>query len=432
MDAGDPGDLATLVGTARTHAHAGRLDAAISVYRKILARDARHTEANAFLARNLLARRDAFAAVRHAELAIAALPADVALHQHLANAHAALLASGTGEAKLAAICDELPFAFTSLLHLARLHEVRKDHRTALTVYTRAIKTAYAAGFWGAEASTPPWLHPAVRHAHEVAKAGQRVLFEEWLRPLRDRYGKGELRRVEKCIAMYLGLVPTEIADPRQQPSFLYFPDLPITPLFDRDMLPFADWYEAETEAIRDEMLRVLDAGDGIMPFHYDVPEERRGKLLDGAWDAYFFFEDGVRDDRHHDACPTTSGVLARLPLDHIREHGPEVCFSVMRPGTTIKPHRGVTNTRTVLHLGLEIPDACALDLCGIQEVHWERGRCFAFDDTYEHGAWNRSDRTRVVLLGDIWNPHLRDPERAAIADLIGVIGDHNRAVAPRR
>ncbi len=37
-----------------------------------------------------------------------------------------------------------------------------------------------------------------------------------------------------------------------------------------------------------------------------------------------------------------------------------------------------------------------------------------FDDTIEHEAWNDSDKLRVVLIFDIWNPLLTPPERALI------------------
>ena len=370
-------------------------------------------------------------AVRLCELAVAAEPADPSLHHRLAQAHSRLLEAANPEAKLAAIIAAVPHAYTSLLYLARMQEVRGDLPRAVISYARALRTAYASGFWLDPDSTPPWLHTAVRHAHDVAHRGAAAMFEDWLRPLRERYGTSELARVEKCVAMYTGTTKRVLADPRQQPSFLYFPDLPVTPVFERDALAFAEELEDHAEAIRDEALRVVEANAGVQPFHYDVPAAQRGKLTDGAWDAYFFYDEGERDLAHHAACPQTSAMLARMPLDHVRDHGPEVCFSVLRPGAKILPHRGITNTRVVFHLGLEVPDDCALDVIGVQEVHWQRGRCFAFDDTFEHQAWNRSDRTRVVLLGDIWNPHLREPERVAIAELVALIGDFNREVAPR-
>ncbi|MGE5185341.1 MAG: aspartyl/asparaginyl beta-hydroxylase domain-containing protein, partial [Acidobacteriota bacterium] len=350
--------------------------------------------------------QDPAADIRRLELAIRKRPADVAAHHQLAEAHHRVLARGGAEAKLAAIVRDHGFAFTSMLHLAHLVEKRGDRAGAVIGYTRAIKTAQLRGFWYDENSTPAWLHALVLHAMDFAHRGRIELFQEWLDTQAARYGKDELARVAKCLAMWLGLEPTVHADPRQRPTFLYFPDLPVAPVFPREALPFADWYEAETDAILEELVRVRD-GREVQPFHYDVPEERRGELTNGAWDAYFFYDEGDKLEAHHAACPHTSSVLAKLPLDHVRDHGPEWCFSIMRPGAHILPHRGVTNTRAVLHLGLEIPDGCALHLPGVLEQHWERGKCFAFDDTFEHEAWNRSGTTRAVLLGDIWNPFLR-------------------------
>ena len=36
-------------------------------------------------------------------------------------------------------------------------------------------------------------------------------------------------------------------------------------------------------------------------------------------------------------------------------------------------------------------------------------------------------RTRVVLILDVWNPHLTPAERDAVAALVAVMGDFNRA-----
>jgi aspartate beta-hydroxylase len=104
-----------------------------------------------------------------------------------------------------------------------------------------------------------------------------------------------------------------------------------------------------------------------------------------------------------------------------------VLFSVFTAGTHLLPHRGVTNTRIVGHLPLIIPEDCALAVGG--EIHvWQKGRVVMFDDTYEHEAWNRSRRTRVVLIFDVWNPYLTEAERAACKDLIEAIGDLRTAV----
>lgn len=44
--------------------------------------------------------------------------------------------------------------------------------------------------------------------------------------------------------------------------------------------------------------------------------------------------------------------------------------------------------------------------CGIrvakEKRQWKEGEFLAFDDSFEHEAWNKSSIVRVVLLLDIW------------------------------
>ncbi|HEX7837360.1 MAG TPA: hypothetical protein VF469_07855, partial [Kofleriaceae bacterium] len=241
--------------------------------------------------------------MRTLERALDATPLDFALHQQLAQAHFQLLQLEARESELEAICRELPFAFTSQLHMAALFEGRGHWREAVVGFTRAIKSAQLRGFWYDEGSTPPWIRDLVLHAMDVAHHGRIELFHQTIEPMVARYGKDELGRVARALGMYLGLEPTVRADPRQQPSFLYIPDLPVAPVFPRSALAFADWYEAQTTRIAGELARVRDSA-GVQPFHYDVPEAERGQLTaGGAWDAYFFYADGERVGDHHAACP---------------------------------------------------------------------------------------------------------------------------------
>ncbi|MFM8275542.1 MAG: aspartyl/asparaginyl beta-hydroxylase domain-containing protein, partial [Cyanobium sp.] len=56
---------------------------------------------------------------------------------------------------------------------------------------------------------------------------------------------------------------------------------------------------------------------------------------------------------------------------------------------------------------LIVPESCGLRVAS--EVRsWREGECLVFDDTAEHEAWNRSSRTRVVLLLD-FRPQPSDP-----------------------
>jgi aspartate beta-hydroxylase len=123
----------------------------------------------------------------------------------------------------------------------------------------------------------------------------------------------------------------------------------------------------------------------------------------------------------------TAAALDALPLPQVPGHGPEVLFSVFSPGTHLLPHRGVTNTRVVGHLPLMIPDDCALRVGG-EEHRWREGEVVLFDDTYEHEAWNRSNRTRVVMIFDLWNPFLSQVERAVVSELVVAMGEFNASI----
>lgn len=328
--------------------------------------------------------------------------------------------------------DIAPNMFVARLRLGITLEQLGDMHRALLAYFGAVNAAQAEGRWMSDATTAPGLRQSVQHAMRFIDAGRRRTFDAVLEPLRERHGRSELGRVENCLAVYLGERQAEIPDPRQKPKFLYFPGVPSQPYYGRDRFPWQAELEDATDVIREELLSVLAENQPLLPFLGDQSaEELKGHLRssgtqEAGWDAYFFYRHGDRFDDHHLRCPRTSAVLEHVPLVRIRDHAPETLFSVLRPGTHILPHRGVTNTRLVTHLPLIVPPDCAINVGG--ELHeWKEGRCVSFDDTFEHEAWNRSDRTRVVVILDSWNPDLTEVERVAVTELVEAIGDFNRA-----
>ena len=53
-----------------------------------------------------------------------------------------------------------------------------------------------------------------------------------------------------------------------------------------------------------------------------------------------------------------------------------------------------------------------------------------FDDTIEHEAWNDSDRTRVILLFEIWRPELTLEERALVGAMFEAIDEYGGGGPP--
>ena len=104
----------------------------------------------------------------------------------------------------------------------------------------------------------------------------------------------------------------------------------------------------------------------------DVRVTIRGHHGSPAWNAFFFYRHGVRNDANASRCSRTMTALDAAPLCRVRAYAPEVCFSVLTSGSHIQPHHRVTNTRVVTHLALVVPDDCALVVGG--ESHtWQEG-----------------------------------------------------------
>jgi|SRR5882762_968163 len=351
-------------------------------------------------------------------------PHESAVLYHLARAREAC---GDPEAALAADAAAVraePAHALARLHLALGLERKGEPQRALAHFTRALKEAQASGHWLNAESTPSALRPLVAHAVGVVRHGRRAYLDQLLNPLTEKYGRSALERVYAAIRIYCGEQQTIYPDARQRPTFFYIPGLPSAAYFDRRLFAWLPAYEALYSDIRRELEPLLETSTTReRVFHTGELEAAnlRGSDVAPSWDGYYFYRHGERREQNCAACPVTARALDALPLIRIREHGPEVMFSVFTAGTHLLPHRGVTNARAVSHLPLIVPADCALSVGG--EVHvWREGRTLVFDDTYEHEAWNRSDRVRVILIADVWNPHLDEVERAAIGDVIVAIG----------
>jgi len=425
-----------IVVAARQHAERGGIALATELYQRLLEIAPDHPEALAFLGQRALNESRFAEAKQMLERAVEQAGGNIQLLKNLGLA--CIGAERLDEARFAfdRALTLAPDFFVAKLYLGHVLESLGHADAALREYFGAITLAQDNGRWLSPQTTAPPLQQLVTYAMRFVDAGRKDLFTGAIAALRDAHGSEALRRVDQALAIYLGEAPANSPAPLQKPKFLYFPGLPTTPYFARELF---DWYgelERNTDVIRAELLAVLQTEQGLEPFidfpSPDVIPKYLGAGEQGppAWDAFFFYRHGVRYDENCARCPRTAAIIDALPIARIRAHAPEICFSVLAPGTHILPHHGVTNARIVTHLPLIVPEACAIRVGG-EEHAWAEGRCISFDDTFEHEAWNRSDQTRVVLILDGWNPHLTLVEREAVTRLIEVIGDFNRECGVR-
>lgn len=151
--------------------------------------------------------------------------------------------------------------------------------------------------------------------------------------------------------------------------------------------PFTEPLEHNWRAVYDEYLRVRD----------ELVDWYEGDLHDGGWKVFglFDFPNGEPVEGNVAKCPLTASLVHA----HFGHHG-AAGFSVLRPMTRIKPHRGYQGDFLRCHLGLRVPTGD----CGVRvtdEVRrWEEGRVLVFDDREVHEAWNLTRADRVILLVD--------------------------------
>lgn len=131
----------------------------------------------------------------------------------------------------------------------------------------------------------------------------------------------------------------------------------------------------------------------------------RGELIDWfekdlygeGWKVYglFDFPHGKAIPAGVARCPLTAGLVER----HVPRHG-AAGFSVLRPGTRIRPHAGYAGEFLRCHLALSVPAGdCGLRVAG-ETRRWREGEALVLDDRVEHEAWNLAGEERVVLLVD--------------------------------
>lgn len=327
------------------------------------------------------------------------------------------------EQELESFVTTFPNAAIAWLRLAAVREQLGKDEAAMRARGQAISRAQAHGRWKSLASIEPQFQDEIIGHMERFREQQRDLFLTLLKGLEDRFGKEALVRFEQAIAKYLNETPVVPSDPRQKPSFLFFPDLTQKPI---PKLKKAKWIKTLTDQLGDiqaEANALLQDASAWTSFLGNAPGQSIPGVLrcdseDSSWDAAFFFRRGERINALHDRCPKISAFLASLPLCQIPGQAPEACLSILRPKTAILPHHGVTNTRLVVQIPLIVSPASTLGFTGEADHQWQIGTPTIYDDTFEHAEMNDAEDLKLSLMVDIWHPDLSDAEKTAITEFV--------------
>lgn len=362
---------------------------------------------------NALRARDAGVAASLLRSLVDRMPADQFPWTALANAEIMLGDLPAAAAVLDRCLSHSPRDIAALLQRGWLHERAGDVRAAVSFYQAARNQAAASG--GADPPLAPLLDHAARFCDQASAEFAASLAKATAGPLSD------------VMSEAVGLLRGEREIDLQQPSVFYYPGLAQRRFFDPDDFPWLAPMLALLPDMQAELAAIAAEGaDGFSPYVQTQPgrPSPNNPLLDNpAWTALHFWQGGAVVEDNARRCPATMAALSHAPMPVIPGRSPNAHWSRLRPGAHIAPHTGMLNTRLICHIPIETAPACTLRV-GSEARGWEDGVPLIFDDSMEHEARNAGDRTRTVLLFEIWRPEIPETDRAVIARIFQAIGQH--------
>ena len=310
-----------------------------------------------------------------------------------------------------------PRDLPALLSMGALHMRSGRDRDASACYRTALAVASEPGF-----RAPPDLHPMLHEAQaflQRAESRFRAHLDAVLAPTETRTSN----RMRYALDLLMGRSELFL----QQPSMFYFPELPQRSFYERSDFEWLTDVEAHAGAMLAELEGVIGEKGEFAPYverPVDRPPPASHLLEDPSWGAEYLWRGGADLPGARKRCPTTMAALDRAPMPYIKGRSPMALYSLLRPGTHIKPHHGLLNTRLICHIPLIAPPGCALRV-GAETREWRYGEALIFDDSVEHEAWNRGDSTRIVLLFEIWRPEISPEEREILTKIFTAIDEYN-------
>ena len=298
----------------------------------------------------------------------------------------------------------------ALLLKARLLEQGGDARAASSFYQAAVnQDAFAGG-------CPEALRPLLEHGRRFIAASTQRFTEHLFASI----GAPASPRIAQALDLLTGKRELFL----QQPAVFYFPELPQRQFFELEDFPWLEPMVALLPEMQAELAAVEAGEDHFSPYvtrDPSRPAPNNALLDDPAWGVFWFWKGGEIVAENAARCPVTMRALEYAPMPRMAGRSPVAHWSRLQPGAHIAPHHGMLNTRLIVHIPIRTALGCSLRV-GNEVRAWRDGVPLVFDDSFEHEAKNGGDRSRTVLLFEIWRPEIAEDERAQLARIFEAIG----------
>lgn len=175
--------------------------------------------------------------------------------------------------------------------------------------------------------------------------------------------------------------------------------IPVEPILSQEEFPWTKAIADNWKDIAAEAEAVIKHRDAIPPLR-ELSPDHQNTGRDGKWRSFFLIGYGYKVEENCLRAPKTAELVEKIPDLN------SAFFSILDPGATIPPHRGVTRGLITCHLGVKIPKDAPnywIEVEG-QKTHWHDGKWLVFDDCFVHQVANETDEMRVVLLVQVKRP----------------------------
>lgn len=407
--------LADLEQQAQNYYSQDDMAKAIKVCQKILLEQPDHPKALDLLSTAAIEREDFVEAEQYLAVLVKTYPEDAVVEIKLGYAQEKQGKLAAALATYLSCYERYPENPVIFLYLGYVHILMGDEEKAAEIFSLGEDVDENM----LKAHLNPQLGEILRKRSKIAgQTIHKVLTELHLATIRDMAGEDNLTRIYDAVWPQVDVRDFSYKDENQKPHLFYIPDLPAVPYFKRENMNWVADIEAVFDKVKQEVLNNMDLeGDGKPYLPPDMPMsgEHWDKIVGKMnWASVHLYKQGVANDEVIAKFSEVMKALKNVPLALIDGNPSEVFISVLKPETIIPPHFGVANNVLTVHFPLLVPEGCGLRV-GQDKFLQREGEIIAFDDSYDHEAWNPSPDIRIVLIFEVWHPSLTEDEQKSVS-----------------
>ncbi|EGR28675.1 hypothetical protein IMG5_170590 [Ichthyophthirius multifiliis] len=204
----------------------------------------------------------------------------------------------------------------------------------------------------------------------------------------------------------------ENAPPQQKGCPEIIPGLRAQPIWTNQDLTWITQIETHFQEIKEEVLSLRNQ-KGFQPYRGPSwtsnikPDDGVGRKStdQGDWNVFYLYLHNLEFTENCKKVPKIMNLIVNM----FPRHYCHAFISAMQPNTHILKHNGPTNKKLRFHMPLIGVKDSRLRV-GEHIIEQQEGKCYVFDDSFEHEAWHNGPETRIILIIDIWHPDLSNQE----------------------